>query len=307
MKFTIIGIISALILVIYFGFYKIEEPFSIKWKLRRQCALALIPLAVFTIIGCVRSIPTGYTGILTTFGKVEERTVSAGVNMIYPWQDIVRMDNREQKSAIEIQAFSSDIQEVYIAMSANHMIDTSKAHTLYATVGTDYYNIIVQPKIIENTKSVFATYNAEDLIANRASLGGLIKDAINEDISQYGVKVSGINIENIDFSDAFTDAVEAKQVATQNKLTAETEQAQKTMEKQAEAERKVIDAEADAEMKRIEADAKRYAAEQEAAGNKALSESMTGALVDYYQIEKWNGQLPNYVGAGDSVPIISVN
>ena len=306
MVFAIIGIILAAALVLVLGFYKGPE-YNVKWKFRRRCLLAIIPLIIFGALACIKSVPTGYTGILTTFGKVEERTVSAGINVVYPWQNIVKMDNREQKGTLEIMAFSSDIQEVYISMSANHIIDTGKAHTLYATVGTDYYNIIVQPKIVENTKSVFAIYDAEDLIVNRATLGTLIQDAINEDISKYGVSISGINIENIDFSDAFTNAVEAKQVASQQKLTAETDQAKLTMEKQAEAERKVIEAEANAEMQKIEADAKRYAAEQEAAGNKALAESMTGALVDYFQIEKWNGKLPDYVGTGDSIPVIGVN
>ena len=50
-----------------------------------------------------------------------------------------------------------------------------------------------------------------------------------------------------DFTDAFTNAVEAKQVAAQNKLKAQTEQEQATMEEEARAKRAIITANAEAE------------------------------------------------------------
>ncbi len=54
-----------------------------------------LALALICIIGsCVTTVPTGYTGILTTFGRVESKTISAGVNFIAPWQKVVKMDNR---------------------------------------------------------------------------------------------------------------------------------------------------------------------------------------------------------------------
>ena len=97
-----------------------------------------------------------------------------------------------------------------------------------------------------------------------------------------------------------------KQVAAQNKLTAETEQAQKTMEEEAtakraviaanaEAEKAIIAANADLEVVKVQAEAALYAGEKEAEMNKRISESLTDSLLRYYWIKQWNGQLPTTV------------
>ena len=280
----------------------------------------LIGIVICLIIGlilcllCVRTVKTGYTGILTTFGKVEDETMSAGVHWIAPWQRIVKLDNRTQKVEVSTQTFSSDIQQVDLKMSVNYCIDQSTAQNLYRTVGEEYFNTVVYPRILEITKSVFAHYTAEDLIANRQTLSGEIQTRLSKDVSEYGITIISFAVEDIDFTDAFTNAVEQKQVAAQNKLTAETEQAQKTMEQEAAARRQVIDAEAaaevakiqaeaDLEVTKIQADAAEYAGLKEAAKNKAISEWLTDQLLRYYYIQQWDGKLPIY-SLGDGTNLL---
>lgn len=267
--------------------------------------------AIFICISCTTIVPTGYTGILTTFGRVENTTIGAGINFKAPWQSVVKMDNRTQKVEIQTNAFSSDIQQVDLIMSLNYCIDQTTAQELYRTVGTNYYESIIYPRMLENTKAVFSQYTAENLINKRDLLSGKIVDETANDLSSYGISVVSIAIEDIDFTDAFTNAVEAKQVAAQNKLTAETEQAQKTMEEEqaakraiiqanADAEQSIIAANADLEVVKIQAEASLYAGEKEAEMNKRISESLTDGLVDYYWIKQWDGKLPSTVLGSDS-------
>lgn len=266
----------------------------------------LLVAGIITFLCCIKTVPTGYTGILTTFGKVEDQTVSAGVHIIAPWQRIVKLDNRTQKVEVTTQTFSSDIQQVDVQMSVNYAIDQSTAQELYKTVGVNYYENVVYPRILENTKAVFAQFTAEELVGTRQNLSTQIQGKLAADVQQYGITIVSFAVEDIDFTDAFTNAVEAKQVAQQNKLTAETEQAQKTMEQEAAARRSVIDAqaaaevakiqaEADLEVTKIQADAAEYAGQKEAAKNKAISEWLTPDLISYYYIQQWNGQLPTYM------------
>lgn len=240
----IVGVILALFVFAALRFYA-------EMRLGKSLAIASVPLILGLLISMVAFVPTGYTGILTTFGKVEDRTVQAGLNIIAPWQKVVKMDNRTQKQLIETQAFSSDIQQVDVAVTLNYCIDKSTAQNLYSSVGKDYSNTILMPRALEGIKTVFAGYSAEELVTNRVELSGKISAIIAEDIAPYGIQISGVSIENLDFTDAFTDAVEAKQVATQNKLTAETKQAQLTLEAEAEVERKIIAANAEAEANRV--------------------------------------------------------
>lgn len=258
---------------------------------------------VFVILSLISVVPTGYTGILTTFGAVEDRTITAGINFKAPWQSVITMDNRTQKVQLDTSAFSSDIQQVDISLSINYSINQTTARELYRTVGTNYFDNIMYPRVQENLKAIFSQYTAENLIAKREFLSDSVKDLMTNDMSSYGITIVSIAIEDIDFTDAFTTAVEAKQVAAQNKLTAETEQAQKTMEEEAAAERAIIAAnakaeqdiiaaQADLEVVKIQADAALYAGERESSMNERLAQALTDDLIQYYWIKQWDGKLP---------------
>ena len=273
--------------------------------------------ALLTFLGCMATIPTGHTGIVTTFGKVEDRTFDAGFNLKAPWQQVKKMDNRVQKANATLSCFSSDIQEVTISYTLNYQIDKANAQDLYRTVGSSYYDTVVVPSIAESVKVVTARYTAEQLVGSRDELAAAIEQVLAESLTKYNIQISSAAIEDMDFTDAFTTAVEAKQVAAQNKLQAEIEQAQMVMQKEAaakmaiiqanadaetakiqaqvnaesakikaeaDAENAKIKAEADLEVVKIEADGVEYAGEKEAAANKAVADSITEELLKYYDM-----------------------
>jgi regulator of protease activity HflC (stomatin/prohibitin superfamily) len=266
--------------------------------------IGIITLVVFIIcmcLSCMANVPTGHTGVLTTFGKVEDNTLEAGLNFKAPWQSVVKMDNRVQKQSTDLICFSSDIQEVSMKYTVNYQISSKDAMTIYKTIGVDYYNNIIVPNITEAVKTSVAHYNAEALVSGRSELSRVIQEDLTARLANYNIIVVSASIEDMDFTDAFTNAVEAKQVAEQNKLKAQTEAEQKVIEANAAAEIKCVDAEAAAAAKKIAADAEAYEigvkAAAEAEANKKLAESITQQLIDYKYYEAWNGELPGVVGA----------
>lgn len=270
-------------------------------------ALALLVGAALISVSCMTSIPTGHTGIVTTFGRVEDYTYEAGIHTKAPWQQVIKMDNRIQKSVVELSCFSSDIQEVATVYTINYQIEKANAQTIYRTIGQDYYSTVIMPRIQESVKSVIAKYNAESLISSREKLSVEIKSILVEKLAAYNIEVIDASIENLDFSDTYTDAVEAKQVAEQNKLKAQIEQEQAILEAEAAAKRAVIEAEAEAEVKKIDADAKAYAGEKEAEANAKIADSLSSDLIEYKYVEKWDGKLPTYVGGeGGTIPILNI-
>ena len=280
--------------------------------------LGIVLAIVSVVVASCTSIPTGYTGIVTTFGRVENTTLDAGIHMVAPWQSVIKMDNRVQKETINMSCFSSDIQEVDVVYTINYQIDKENAMNIYRTIGKSYYNTAVLPNVSETVKTVVARYTAENLISSRAELALAIEEMLADALAKYNIQIASTAIEDMDFSDAFTNAVEAKQVAAQNKLQAEIEQEQKTMEQEAIAKRSVIEAEAaaevakiqaeaDLEVVKIQADATEYAGQKEAEKNKAISESITPELVEYYYVQQWNGQLPSsYVGSENVSTIVGM-
>lgn len=297
-------------------FFYDKEMDEFRWGHIIGSVVGLI-VAIILALSMIKTVPTGYTGILTTFGKVEPNTVSAGVHVIAPWQKIVKLDNRTQKVSVETDTFSKDIQQVKVSLAVNFCIDQATAQELYKTVGVNYYESVVLPRILENVKAVVAEYSAENLVAKRGELSDEILTRLTDDAAAYGINIISISVEDIDFTDEFTDAVERKQVASQNKLAAETEQAQKTMEEQAAADRAVISAKAKAEqdviaanaeleVTKIQAEAALYAGEKEAEMNKRIAESLTPNLVKYYYIKQWEGVLPKTVLGEDNSFMISL-
>lgn len=272
---------------------------------------------VIILLACFTQVQTGHTGIPVEFGQVQNYTMDSGLNWHSPLINVVEMDNREQRYHFELLAFSADLQEVQVKGSVNYCIDSNTAMTLYKTVGMNYQDILIVPRTQEAVKSTFGNYTAEGLIEHRSTLSDSIKEVLSGDLSKSGILVISISIEDIDFTDAFTQAVEAKQVATQNKLKAQTEQERLTMEEEqkaeraiiaanAEAEKAKIAAEADLEVTKIQADAAEYAGQKEAAKNKAISEWLTTELLDYYRILQWDGKMPVVYG-GETMPLLNMD
>ena len=155
---------------------------------------------------------------------------------------------------------------------------------------------MIAPNVAESVKVATARYTAEALVAMRDSLAMEIEDILSAKLSQYNIELVGTSIENMDFTDVFTQAVEAKQVAQQNKLRAQTE-----------AEQRVIESEAAAEIKKIDADAAAYEvlAKAEAEANRKISESLTENLIDYTYAQAWNGELPTILSGTDGAVIVN--
>ena len=232
------------------------------------------------LLSCFETVPTGHTGVVTTFGRVENTTLDSGVHFKLPWQKVVKMDNRVQKQTVTMPCFSSDIQEVNMVYTLNYQIKKSDAQNIYRTIGESYYQTVVQPCIAESVKVATAQYTAEQLVGSRSELAEKIEADLTQKLLAYNIELVSTSIENMDFTDAFTDAVEAK---------------------------------AAAEVRKVNADAEAYEvrakAEAEAEANRLISESLTQSLIDYTYAQAWNGKLPTVMtGDGSSmVPVLDVN
>lgn len=274
------------------------------------CVIALVLVLILVFSSCT-IIKAGHTGVVSTFGRVSENVLQEGFNFKAPWQKVTKMDNRVVKMELATEAFSSDLQTVSVNLAVNYRVDPTKSYYIIKNIGKNYEDVLVGPAVHEVMKSIVAEYTAEKSIANRNEISQALLDDLNVKLNESGIYVSDINIIDFDFSDTYIAAIEAKQVAEQQRKQAEIEQERLTMEQEAKAERQKIEAaasaevarieaEAEAEVTRINADAIAYAGQKEAEANREIAASLTETLVEYKKIEQWNGQLPGITGA-DSI------
>ncbi len=249
--------------------------------------VVIVIVAVIVLFNTVVVVDAGHTGVVVTMGKVNEGVLQEGVHAKIPFfQSVVKIDNRIQKLEVNTEAFSKDLQSVKTVLAINYRVDTSKSYSIYKNIGADYENVLVVPAVNEVLKAITATYTAEQSVTNRALISdGLVK-GLNEKLNNIGLYVTDVNIIDFDFSDAFINAIEEKQVAQQKLLKAETEK-----------QTKIKNAEADAEAKKIKA-------EGDAQANKKINDSLTDKVIENKKIDKWNGELPKV--QGDSGTIIDI-
>ena len=236
-------------------------------------------LALILLLNSIVVVDAGHTGVVLTMGKEEENVLTEGFHFKLPFvQRVVEIDNRIVKLEVQTEAFSKDLQTVDTTLAINYRIDPSKSYSIYKNIGSAYESVLVTPAVNEVLKAITSTYTAEESVTNRQLISIGLVNGLNEKLNSLGLYVTDVNIIDFDFSEAFINAIEEKQVAQQKLLKAETEK-----------QTAITNAQAEAEALKIKAEA-------EAKANDIISESLTQEIINYNKIEKWNGELPQVTG-----------
>jgi len=249
------------------------------------CVLLLLIFKPWVQIGA------GERGIVLNFGAVQDVVLNEGLHFRIPIvQEVILMDVKIQKVVTDAASASSDLQDVAMSVALNYHISPDKANIVYQTIGIDYKNRIIDPAIQEVMKAVSARYTAEELITKRPSVSMEMQESLNERLLKSNILVDAFSIVSFNFSEIFTDAIEAKQTAEQNALKAKRDLDRIKVE----AEQTIVAAQAEAEALRLQ------------------KMNISPDLIELRKIEanlkaidKWNGILPQVTGAG-AVPFIGV-
>lgn len=253
--------------------------------------VGILIIGVIVLIASITTVPTGYVGIKTRFGQVQEDMIQEGFNFKAPFiESIVKIDCRTQKYEVTTEASSKDLQKVSnIKIVVNYNVDKTKANQLYKEIGKDYQTVLIEPAILESIKQGMSQYTAEELITKRSEVADVIMNLLKVKLEEKGVLVSALNITDLSFSEEFDKAVEEKQIVEQ-----ETQKAQYELEKaKVENEKKVENAKADAEVMKQQ--------------NAQITEEylkLKELEVQQKAIDKWNGQLPTTTS--DAIPFLNI-
>lgn len=257
-------------------------------------------------ISSVTIVPTGHTGVVVTLGETQPYVYDEGLHFKPPLvTKVVKVSNQVQKVEANAAATSKDLQTVTSVIAVNYHLTSENSNTIYKKVGKTYSETLLDPAIQESVKNCMAQYSAEQLITMRSTVSANIYNELSEKMNVYGIYIDEFNITNFDFSQEFNNAIEAKQVAEQNKLKAQTEKEQRIIEAEAAAREKELSAEGEANAvlakANAEAEAIRVKANAEAEANKKIATSLTPELLDKQKLDKWNGEVPQTIlGSGSN-------
>ena len=209
---------------------KTKEEFfmDIKKYLKYVIILAILVIALIVLFASIKTVPTGTVGVKTRFGAVQDSVITEGINFKVPFiEKIVLINCKINKLETTAESSTKDMQTVNVSIAVNYNVNKDTANKLYQEVGLNYEDIIIRPAMLESIKSSMAQYTAEELITKRAEVSEKIKETIIAKISDRGFTITGFNTTDINFSDAYNQAIEKKAVAQQ-----EVETAKANLEKQ---------------------------------------------------------------------------
>jgi regulator of protease activity HflC (stomatin/prohibitin superfamily) len=246
------------------------------------------------------TIPAGHVGVETWFGSAKPEHLPEGFNWVFPLSGVVKIPARRDVTISSGEASSSDLQAIEVTVAVEYRLNTAGAVSLFRNVGPerkDWERVIVAPATQETIKGVCAKFTAEQLITRREEVKSLIRNQLEGRLAGSDLVLVEVNITNFGFSKVFNDAIEAKVKAEQDTLKARNELERVKVD----AEQQVLKADADRRSRQLAADATAYeattVATAHAEANRIMAESLTEPVLRSRWMEKWDGKLPNVLGA----------
>ena len=241
-------------------------------------------VAAFIFAGCGQ-INSNEAGFKTWFGKVDTPVLEPGLYGICPiGGSLYTYLLSDIRSDIKMQAYTKDMQQAEFTMSVIHAVNKPKLIDLHVKYGKNYAKIILEPILSTAVKEVVGGWEADKLINGREKATKEIIDKVNTLAADKPLLIKNVAILEIEYSDVFEKAIEAKQVAMQAALEAKN----KTVQVEEEARQTLIKAKAEADALEIK--------------TKALEKNKDIILLN--AVEKWNGELPETVVLGEDTSFL---
>ena len=213
-----------------------------------RSAILVAGAALFGLYLSTTVVPAGYVGVQDFFGRVPDRVLHPGINLVVPGTRVVKfsVQTRELKEAAAVP--TSEGLVVNLDVSLLFRLQPEAAARVYKTIGRSFEGVVIDPQLRSIIRDVTAEYEAKFLYsASREVVAQNMLKHTKAALAPRGIEAEQVLLRNITLPPLLTAAI-------QEKLQAE-QQAQRMRfvldrEKQ-EAERKRVEAQGIADFQAI--------------------------------------------------------
>ncbi len=250
-------------------------------SLRRPIGFLILALMAFiTFFASVHQVPAGHIGVVYEFGGIKGQ-IGEGLQFVAPWRDVLLANIQVQRRVFDkLNSFSEESQDVFVRASLNVRVSPQTIQQLYRTVGPNFFNVLVESRVIQNFKDETVKYKSVEIAPNREKIRQAVRERLEKELSPFSIEVVDLLLDNIDFNPDFKKAIEDKQIATQRAL----EEQQKIEGEKHKAQQAI-------ERAKGEGSAILFRAEKEAEANRKLAASLTPELVRYAMVQKLSDKI----------------
>ncbi len=178
---------------------------------------SLFPVLVFfalvfvTIAKLACIVPQGSKWVVQRLGKYH-KTLNPGLNFIIPFFDVVayRVTTKDIVLDIPSQEVITRDNVVIIVNAVAYINILQPEKSVY---GVEDFRIAIQNLVQTSLRSIIGEMDLDDALSSRDQIKARLKEAISDDISDWGITLKTVEIQDINPSDRMQAAMEEQAAA----------------------------------------------------------------------------------------------
>ncbi|MEX5287882.1 SPFH domain-containing protein [Acinetobacter towneri] len=173
--------------------------------------LAILAFVGITIFKGVRIVPQGYKWIVQRLGKYHT-TLAPGLNFVIPYVDEVAYKVTTKDIVLDIPSQEVITRDnAVLLMNAVAYINLTTPEK--AAYGIENYTWAIQNLVQTSLRSIVGEMDLDDALSSRDHIKAKLKAAISDDISDWGITLKTVEIQDIKPSHTMQAAMEEQAAA----------------------------------------------------------------------------------------------
>jgi len=175
---------------------------------------------IITLYKGINIVPQGEEWVVERLGKFS-RTLNPGLNLIVPYIEAVRQKISTRDIILDIpqQEVITRDNAVILTNAVTFIRVTNPRDALY---GIENFRLAIQQLVMTTLRSILGEMTLDQALSNREMIKTKLKDAIVDDVADWGVTVKSVEIQDISPSASMQDSMERQAAAERERRAIET-------------------------------------------------------------------------------------